>query len=88
MSTTTIPVPDIKSPGIRKNLRLDAMLGSLRKHWMRTRRPSSGQPKWSTSSVTIRSSVMPWSGFLGWGLPAGSVMVSAAGAGGGRAAGR
>ena len=23
MSTTTIPIPDIKSPGVRKNLRLD-----------------------------------------------------------------
>ena len=23
MSTTTVPIPDIKSPGVRKNLRLD-----------------------------------------------------------------
>ena len=26
MSTTTFPIPDIKSPGIRKNLRLDGVV--------------------------------------------------------------
>ena len=51
---------------LRRNLRLDLMLGSLIKQLtgMRSARPS--QPQCSNSVVTIASSVMPWSGLLAW----------------------
>ena len=42
------------------------MLGSLVKQAMRTRRPMRAQPNCSTSSLSMRSSVMPCSGLLEW----------------------
>src|SRR5690606_15830144 len=49
----------------RRNLRLEAMLGSWLKQRMSIRRPSPAQPKRATRSVTMRSRVRPWIGFLG-----------------------
>ena len=48
-----------------KNFKLDLMLGSLMKHWMGMRFPSSFQPYCSTRRVTIISSVTPCKGLLG-----------------------
>ena len=47
-----------------KNFKLDFMLGSLRKHWIGMRLPSSSQSYCSTRRVRIVSSVMPCKGSL------------------------
>jgi hypothetical protein len=43
----------------RRNFRLELKLGSEVKHRIGTCRPSSAQPKWSTSSCNIMASVTP-----------------------------
>jgi hypothetical protein len=50
---------------LRRNARLDLMLGSNLKHRMSIMLPRSSHPKCSTSSVTIISRVFPCSGSLG-----------------------
>lgn len=47
-----------------KNFKLDFMLGSLRKHWIGMRLPSSSQSYCSTRRVKIVSSVIPCKGSL------------------------
>ncbi len=47
---------------LRRNVRLDLMLGSTWKHLMRTYSPIFSQPKCATSSPRMISRVLFWSG--------------------------